>query len=66
LSDAFPDYNSVMKSWNPEVNTPEQVEVPKKTTLATSTKKRGQKPLERIQLQRSDRERRSQKLLENS
>jgi hypothetical protein len=30
-----------MKSWNHVVNAPERVEVPKKTTLAPSTKKRG-------------------------
>jgi hypothetical protein len=41
LSDAFTDYNSVIKSWNLAVNAPERVEVPKKTTLSPSTKKRG-------------------------
>jgi hypothetical protein len=41
LPDAFIDYNDVMKSWNPTVNTPERMEVPKKITLTPSTKKRG-------------------------
>jgi hypothetical protein len=41
LPDAFTDYIGVMKSWNPAVNAPERVEVPKKTTPAPSTKKRG-------------------------
>jgi hypothetical protein len=41
LLDAFTDYNDVMKSWNPAVNAHEQVEVPKKTTLTPSVKKRG-------------------------
>jgi hypothetical protein len=41
LSDAFTDYNGVMKFWNPMINAPERVEVPKKTTQAPSTKKRG-------------------------
>jgi hypothetical protein len=41
LPDAFTDYNGVIKSWNPVVNTPEQVEVTKKTTPTPSTKKRG-------------------------
>jgi hypothetical protein len=50
MPDTFTDYNGVIKSWNLVVNTPEQVEVTKKTTPAP-TKKRGgggQKPLERI------------------
>jgi hypothetical protein len=34
LPDAFTDYKSVTKSWNPMVNAPERVEVPKKTTQA--------------------------------
>jgi hypothetical protein len=52
LSDAFIDYNGVMKSYNSVVNAPERVEVPKKTTLSPSAKKRGegQKLLERIPL----------------
>jgi hypothetical protein len=55
-----------MKSWNHVINAPERVEVPKKNTLAPSIKMRGgQKLLERIPLQRSDRERRRLKLLEN-
>jgi hypothetical protein len=41
LPDAFTDYKGVMKSWNPIVNVAERVEVPKKTTQAPSTKKRG-------------------------
>jgi hypothetical protein len=41
LPDAFTDYNGVMKSWNTVVNAAERVDVPKKTTLAPSTKKRG-------------------------
>jgi hypothetical protein len=41
LPDAFTDYNDVMQSWNPTVNAPERVEVPKKTTPTPSTKKRG-------------------------
>jgi hypothetical protein len=41
LPHAFTDYNCVMKSWNPLVNAPERVEVPKKTTQAPSIKKRG-------------------------
>jgi hypothetical protein len=41
LPDAFIDYNGIMKSWNLVVNAPERVKVPKKTTLAPSTKKRG-------------------------
>jgi hypothetical protein len=40
LLDAFTDYNDVMKSWNHAVNAPERVEIPKKTTSASSTKKR--------------------------
>jgi hypothetical protein len=42
LSDAFTDYNGVIKSWNPVVNAPEQVEVPKKNTLTPSTQKKGE------------------------
>jgi hypothetical protein len=41
LADAFTYYNDVMKSWNHVVNALERVEVPKKTTSAPSTKKRG-------------------------
>jgi hypothetical protein len=41
LSDAFTDYKGVTKSWNPMVNAPERVEVPKKTTQAPSIVKRG-------------------------
>jgi hypothetical protein len=41
LPDAFIDYNDVMKYWNPTINAPERVEVPKKTIPAPSTKKRG-------------------------
>jgi hypothetical protein len=41
LPDAFTDYKSVTKSWNPTVNVPERVEVPKKTTHAPSVVKRG-------------------------
>jgi hypothetical protein len=41
LPDAFIDYNGVMKYWNPTINAPERVEVPKKTIPAPSTKKRG-------------------------
>jgi hypothetical protein len=41
LLDAFTDYKGVIKSWNPTVNVPERVEVPKKTTQASSIKKRG-------------------------
>jgi hypothetical protein len=40
LSDAFTDYNGVIKSWNHAVNVPERVEIPNKTTLTPSTKKR--------------------------
>jgi hypothetical protein len=40
LSDAFTNYDGVMKSWNPSINAPERVEV-KKTTLTPSAKKRG-------------------------
>jgi hypothetical protein len=39
-SGAFTDYSGVIKSWNPTVNAPERVNVPKKTTSALSTKKR--------------------------
>jgi hypothetical protein len=38
---AFTDYKGVTKSWNPTVNAPERVEVPKKTTQAYSIVKRG-------------------------
>jgi hypothetical protein len=66
LPDAFTDYNGVMKSWNPAVNAPKRVEVPKKTTLAPSAKKRGgHKLLERIPLQKSEQERKNQMLLRN-
>jgi hypothetical protein len=41
LPDAFTDYKSVTKSWNPTVNVPERVQVPKKTTHAPSVVKRG-------------------------
>jgi hypothetical protein len=41
LSDAFTDYNGVMKSWNLVINAPKLVETSMKTTLAPSTKKRG-------------------------
>jgi hypothetical protein len=41
LPDAFTDYKCVTKSWNPMVNAPERVEVPKKTTQAPSVVKRG-------------------------
>jgi hypothetical protein len=41
LPDALIDYNGVMKTWNPTVNAPKQVEVLMKTTLTSSTKKRG-------------------------
>jgi hypothetical protein len=41
LSDAFTDYNGVMKSWNPVINAPERVEIPKKIALTPFTKKRG-------------------------
>jgi hypothetical protein len=67
LPDAFTDYNGIIKFWNLIDNAPESVEVPNKTTSAPSTKKRGgQKLLERIPLQKNERERRNQKLLENS
>jgi hypothetical protein len=67
LPDAFTDYNGIIKFWNLTDNAPESVEVPNKTTSAPSTKKRGgQKLLERIPLQKNERERRNQKLLENS
>jgi hypothetical protein len=39
LPDTFINYNGVMKSYNHAVNASELVEVPKKTTLAPSTKK---------------------------
>jgi hypothetical protein len=41
LPDAFTDYKCVTKSWNPVVNAPERVEIPKKTTQAHSIVKRG-------------------------
>jgi hypothetical protein len=41
LPDAFTDYKGVTKSWNPMVNSPERVEVPKKTTHAPSIVKMG-------------------------
>jgi hypothetical protein len=41
LPDAFTDYKGVTKSWNPMVNAPERVEVPKKTTHAPSIVKMG-------------------------
>jgi hypothetical protein len=41
LPDAFTDYKGDTKSWNPTINTPERVEVPKKTTQAPSVVKRG-------------------------
>jgi hypothetical protein len=41
LPDAFTDYNGVIKSWNHAVNAPKWVDVPKKTILAPSAKKRG-------------------------
>jgi hypothetical protein len=34
LPNAFTDYKDATKSWNPAVNAPEKVEVPKKTTQA--------------------------------
>jgi hypothetical protein len=37
----FTDYKVVTKFWNPTVNAPERVELPKKTTHAPSTVKRG-------------------------
>jgi hypothetical protein len=40
LLDAFTDYKDVTKSWNPGVNAPERVEIPKKTTQASSVVKR--------------------------
>jgi hypothetical protein len=49
LSDAFTNYNGIIKSWNHVVNAPERVEVPKKTTLAPSTEKR-----ERVETSRKD------------
>jgi hypothetical protein len=41
LSDVFTDYKGVTKSWNHAVNAPERVDVPKKTTQASSIVKRG-------------------------
>jgi hypothetical protein len=41
LSDALINYKGVTKSWNPTVNAPERVEVPKKTTHAPPIVKRG-------------------------
>jgi hypothetical protein len=41
LPDAFTDYKCVTKSWNPVVNAPKRVEVPKKTTQPPSIVKRG-------------------------
>jgi hypothetical protein len=41
LPDAFTDYKGVTKSWNPIVNAPERVDVPKKTTQAPFAVKRG-------------------------
>jgi hypothetical protein len=41
LSDAFTYYKGIMKSWNPMVNASKRVKVPKKTTQAPSTMKRG-------------------------
>jgi hypothetical protein len=41
LPDTFTNYKGVTKSWNPAVNAPERVEVPKKTTQAPSVVKRG-------------------------
>jgi hypothetical protein len=40
LSGVFTNYNCVIKSWNHTINTPERVDVPKKTT-PTPTKKMG-------------------------
>jgi hypothetical protein len=66
LPHAFTDYNGVVKYWNHAVNAPERVEVPKKTTPAPSIKKKGKtKATRKDTLQRSNQERRSQKLLEN-
>jgi hypothetical protein len=41
LPDAFTDYKSVTKSWNPTVNEHERMEVPKKMTHTPSVVKRG-------------------------
>jgi hypothetical protein len=41
LPDAFTSYNDDIKSWNPAVNALKRVDVPKKTTLSPSIKKRG-------------------------
>jgi hypothetical protein len=41
LPDAFTDYKGVTKSWNPTVNAPERVEVPKKVIHTPSIVKRG-------------------------
>jgi hypothetical protein len=41
LSDAFTDYKDVTKSWNPMINAPKRVEVPKKTTQAPFIVKSG-------------------------
>jgi hypothetical protein len=44
LPDAFTDYKGVTKSWNPAVNAPKRMEVPKKTTQPPSVGKRGRVP----------------------
>jgi hypothetical protein len=41
LSDAFIDYKGATKYWDHAVNTPERVELPKKTTQTPSVVKRG-------------------------
>jgi hypothetical protein len=41
LLDAFTYYKCVTKSWNPAINAPERVKVPKKTTHAPSIVKMG-------------------------
>jgi hypothetical protein len=41
LSDVFTDYKDVTKSWNLVINTPERLEVTKKTTHAPFVVKRG-------------------------
>jgi hypothetical protein len=41
LPDAFTDYKCITKSWNPTVNAPKRVDVPKKTTQTPSVVKRG-------------------------
>jgi hypothetical protein len=41
LLDTFTDYKGATKSWNPIVNTPERMEVPKKTIQAPSVMKGG-------------------------